>query len=513
MRHIGKFAVLGTALLFAAGCSSANNVSLPSTSATAGYVTVPLTIGVSGTTASASTASVTVTASGFATTTSTGPCAAGSCSVSVSAPPAYVNLAVTITSASGATLDTGSFSTAADDENGSLFACFGCTPAAVTLSANPIELASGTAGTTTLDAVLYDGQGRRILGTTPFASPITLTSGDPSATLASTTLTTPASTVTVSFSGASIPGFAISGSLAGATVNPVNVSVVGSTTPFTEPNGAVNGDAQISTPEELAAIPTAPPLPPPITSFASKRRPMSATFVNLSNFFPPVGNQATSNMCAVFSGVYSIMSAMQKSAHASNPSWVLTGSGQFGNNDATTFSPRFTYNQRSVNSGIDDGTSLIAVLESLRTIGAVPLSVVPWNASDSPAASYLTTYTMNIASAYRVRQYWNLGTNVATIKNYLAAGYPIYMAMGVDNVLGSLTSTNAVYSAYDGSKLGGHAMVFVGYDDSVAGGSFIVLNSWGTTHAINGYFYLPYSFWSTRASGPEALAYQIIPPV
>ncbi|MHB8462646.1 MAG: hypothetical protein ACYDA1_08370, partial [Vulcanimicrobiaceae bacterium] len=215
---------------------------------------------------------MTVTASGFATTTSTGPCAAGSCSVSVSAPPTYVNLAVTITNASGATLDTGSFSTAADDENSALFACFGCTPAAVTLSANPIELPAGTTGTTTVDAVIYDGQGRRILGSTPFATPITLTASDPSATLASTTLTTPASTVTVSFSGAAIPGFAISGSLGGATVNPVNV-MIASTTPFTEPsNGAVNGDAQISTPEELAAIPTAPPLPPPTTSLTSKRR-------------------------------------------------------------------------------------------------------------------------------------------------------------------------------------------------------------------------------------------------
>ncbi len=513
MKHFGKIAALGAALLLAAGCSSASNVSLPTTSATAGYVTIPLTIGVSGATAAASTASVSVTANGFATTTSTGSCAAGSCSVSVSAPPAYANLAVTIANASGATLDTGSFSTEADDENGALFACFGCAPATVTLSANPIELPAGASATTTIDAVLYDGQGRRILGTTPFSTPITLTSSDPSATLSSTTLTSPAGSVSVSYSGASIPEFAINGTLAGAIVNPVNVAIA-STTPFTEPsNGAVIGDTQISTPDELAAIPTAPPLPPPISSFATKRRPMSATFVNLSPAFPPVGNQANSNMCAVFSGVYSIMSAMQKAARASIPSWVLTGSGQFGNNDATTFSPRFTYNQRSVNGGIDDGTTLIAVLESLRTIGAVPLSVVPWNAGDSPAYSYLSTYTMGIAANYRVRQYWNLGTNVGTIKSYLAAGYPIYMAMGVDNVLGTLNASNAVYSGYDGSKLGGHAMVFVGYDDSVAGGSFIVLNSWGTTHGINGYFYLPYSFWSTRASGTEALAYQIVPPI
>ena len=41
--------------------------------------------------------------------------------------------------------------------------------------------------------------------------------------------------------------------------------------------------------------------------------------------------------------------------------------------------------------------------------------------------------------------------------------------------------------------LGGHAVCIVGYNDNLAGGRFIVRNSWGTSWADRGYFYMPYS--------------------
>lgn len=235
---------------------------------------------------------------------------------------------------------------------------------------------------------------------------------------------------------------------------------------------------------------------------------LATTAVDYSRFFPPVGNQGTSSTCATFSGVYAIFSALVGLANQNNPAWTLVGNGPWANNPQTTFSPRFTYNQASVNGGVDKGAHLISVLQSLREIGAVPLSVVPFSATDSPSVSYLTQANLYLASQFRLKAYYNVGTSVQTLKNYLSQGYPIYMAMMVDDVPASLTAANPVYSAYDGSSRGGHAMVFVGYDDSVAGGSFKVLNSWGTSHALNGYFYLPYSFWSNGALGTEALIEQ-----
>lgn len=41
---------------------------------------------------------------------------------------------------------------------------------------------------------------------------------------------------------------------------------------------------------------------------------------------------------------------------------------------------------------------------------------------------------------------------------------------------------------------GGHAVMAVGYDDSLEGGRFIIRNSWGSEWGDKGYFYMPYDF-------------------
>lgn len=45
-----------------------------------------------------------------------------------------------------------------------------------------------------------------------------------------------------------------------------------------------------------------------------------------------------------------------------------------------------------------------------------------------------------------------------------------------------------------GEELGGHAMVIVGYDDNLDGGSFIIRNSWGTGVGIEGTGYFQASY-------------------
>jgi C1A family cysteine protease len=47
-------------------------------------------------------------------------------------------------------------------------------------------------------------------------------------------------------------------------------------------------------------------------------------------------------------------------------------------------------------------------------------------------------------------------------------------------------------------RLGGHAVLAVGYDDSLDGGRFIVRNSWGEAWGDQGYFYMPYDYLLNR---------------
>lgn len=46
---------------------------------------------------------------------------------------------------------------------------------------------------------------------------------------------------------------------------------------------------------------------------------------------------------------------------------------------------------------------------------------------------------------------------------------------------------------YGGADDGAHAMVIIGYDDTKAGGAFLVQNSWGTDWGSGGYFWIKYS--------------------
>ena len=50
------------------------------------------------------------------------------------------------------------------------------------------------------------------------------------------------------------------------------------------------------------------------------------------------------------------------------------------------------------------------------------------------------------------------------------------------------------YPAPNEELLGGHAILVVGYDDSIQ--RFICQNSWGISWGDKGFFYMPYSYFS-----------------
>jgi C1A family cysteine protease len=87
----------------------------------------------------------------------------------------------------------------------------------------------------------------------------------------------------------------------------------------------------------------------------------------------------------------------------------------------------------------------------------------------------------------------------ASVKNALASGTPVIVGFDVYSSFeqGSWQNANGTglmpYPNVNTEQLlGGHAVCIVGYDDSLAGGRFIVKNSWGTAWADKGYFYMPY---------------------
>jgi parallel beta-helix repeat protein len=87
--------------------------------------------------------------------------------------------------------------------------------------------------------------------------------------------------------------------------------------------------------------------------------------------------------------------------------------------------------------------------------------------------------------------YSSIASTVASIKNAVQTYGPISTGMTVYDDLYGYTS-----GCYEptGSVEGGHAVLIIGWDDSMCGGSgaWIVKNSWGRDWGENGYFYIKY---------------------
>ena len=126
-------------------------------------------------------------------------------------------------------------------------------PATLSVSAVPATLTAGTASTVTVTVVARDASNNVIVGADPYATPITLTDGDPTAhtMLSAATITSPVNTVTLTYAGGALTGssFNIVAHYA-ATPTPVtgNASV-----------GILNTNGVTAVPATLAFLSTADP--------------------------------------------------------------------------------------------------------------------------------------------------------------------------------------------------------------------------------------------------------------
>jgi C1A family cysteine protease len=105
------------------------------------------------------------------------------------------------------------------------------------------------------------------------------------------------------------------------------------------------------------------------------------------------------------------------------------------------------------------------------------------------------------AAQHKALSYYRC-VDLYTIKSSLIHGYPVVFGFSVPENMESpqcAVSGMVLYPGSSESIIGGHAVLAVGYDDSIVIGSSIgaVLcqNSWGTSWGLSGFFYLPYRFF------------------
>jgi C1A family cysteine protease len=109
-----------------------------------------------------------------------------------------------------------------------------------------------------------------------------------------------------------------------------------------------------------------------------------------------------------------------------------------------------------------------------------------------------------------VTEYRRVGQFLPQLQGCLADGYPYIFGFSVfQNFFDSTGRPESLTPMPSGGRIGGHAVMAVGYDDAKA--QFIVRNSWGPKAQDKGYFYMPYAyvteptlsrdFWTIRLVG------------
>jgi C1A family cysteine protease len=151
----------------------------------------------------------------------------------------------------------------------------------------------------------------------------------------------------------------------------------------------------------------------------------------------------------------------------------------------------------------DSGCTLRNAMKMLVAFGTCPEANWPYDiAKFSTAPSYAA---IKSARSFRVLRYYRCSNLLATRRS-LADGFTVVGGFSVPETIYNVGPDGIVpIPAADTPIVGGHAIHFVGYDDSMKLLKF--QNSWGTSFGNKGFGYLPYwyvengmadDFWTIR---------------
>jgi len=177
---------------------------------------------------------------------------------------------------------------------------------------------------------------------------------------------------------------------------------------------------------------------------------------------------------------------------------ILDAKGQNWTDKATisnnAYAPYFTYTMIKDHQGCEEGTWIGAALQLMVDKGSAKKSDY-----DVVCASKVPDNVIQKATANKIKSFAGLFSDKDNfefkknaLKKALANSNPIIIGMKCPN---SFFGAKGFWQPKEdpNANFGGHAMCVIGYDDAMYGGSFEIVNSWGSGWGNEGYIWIKYA--------------------
>jgi len=206
------------------------------------------------------------------------------------------------------------------------------------------------------------------------------------------------------------------------------------------------------------------------------------SYVDLTPYLPPIGNQLTDGTCVAWASGYYTKTASEAIVFNRN-------SGQLG-------APQFQMSPKYLYLNIPDdkksgcqGTQIVHALDVMQTKGIATMASVPYQMSGCSIGQAQNVWNSE-AAGHKIKYYRKIESSIQSIKQHLANKFPVIIGAGVSQAFQNWRGSGVMSG--QSAITGLHALTIVGYDDNRS--AFRIANSWGTNWGDGGFIWMNYNF-------------------
>jgi len=210
--------------------------------------------------------------------------------------------------------------------------------------------------------------------------------------------------------------------------------------------------------------------------------------ISYRSYCPPILSQGKLATCVGWATAYAQLSTQQN---------ILMGETNEIKKSIRVMDPDFIYAmiRNYTDSWCQEGTHMWEALDVVVNYGVKPRYAPPWLRCNS--ISEIDKFALAVANIYSANNYYVLTDKTNLISSIKTAlNNKKVVSAGISVTSSFTTGTGITYGKWtpsgNESINGGHAMCIVGYDDSKYGGSFELMNSYGTGFGDQGFVWITY---------------------